>query len=476
MKYWIVFIFCLAVVIPAFAQQDEVAALWEKFKYAETDTAKARLLDDLCAYYSYTDIDSAFILNKEASALARKHRHKDLESLTRQTLSGLYVQIGASQAAFEIQLELLEEATANNNLSFQQWLCNSISMNYLVNLGDLENGKRYAYKSMTIPGWEKQKMYCASTFLNLGDVYTRLSEFDSARHYLNKAYDLAKNLFGDVDNEFTTMIENNFGNLYLKMNEPEMALIYYQKCLPFALKTNYIDVLCESGMGMAKIYQKQQMQDSVLFYVNRSLAVAKQAKYLAYMLQSSNFLAEYYRETNQLDSAVKYFSFSSAVRDSLLDSEKVNKIKALELAQQSRAQKREQEEAEALEERRVNIHYAILLIGVVSFLMLALLLSRSFVVHHNFVRFLGVLSLLLVFEFINLYLHPLLDKLTGHSPIIMLLIMTGIASLLIPLHHKLEHWITHILVEKNKKIRLAQAKKVIQELESDQAASGNALE
>jgi hypothetical protein len=36
----------------------------------------------------------------------------------------------------------------------------------------------------------------------------------------------------------------------------------------------------------------------------------------------------------------------------------------------------------------------------------------------------------------------------------------------VPLHHKLEHWATTKLVEKNKQIRLAEAKKTIQELES----------
>ncbi|MFM9007994.1 MAG: hypothetical protein ACKORE_05365 [Bacteroidota bacterium] len=138
----------------------------------------------------------------------------------------------------------------------------------------------------------------------------------------------------------------------------------------------------------------------------------------------------------------------------------------MELQQMFREQERQQDEEKVMEDRRVNIQYAILLIGIESLLLIALLLSRSFIVHHNCVRFLGVLSLLLVFEFINLYLHPLLDDLTGHSPIAMLLIMTGIASLLIPLHHKLEHRIIHKLVEKNKKIRLAEAKKIIHELES----------
>jgi hypothetical protein len=49
----------------------------------------------------------------------------------------------------------------------------------------------------------------------------------------------------------------------------------------------------------------------------------------------------------------------------------------------------------------------------------------------------------------------------------MLLAMVCIAALLIPLHHKLEHWITHKMVEKNKKIRLAAAKKTIATLERE---------
>ncbi|HMK06259.1 MAG TPA: hypothetical protein VK476_01935, partial [Flavobacterium sp.] len=60
-----------------------------------------------------------------------------------------------------------------------------------------------------------------------------------------------------------------------------------------------------------------------------------------------------------------------------------------------------------------------------------------------------------------------LGNLTHHSPIWMLLCMVALASLLIPLHHKLEHFIKHRLTEKNKAIRLAAAKKTIEQLESE---------
>ncbi|MEO8734044.1 MAG: hypothetical protein ABI373_06920, partial [Flavobacteriales bacterium] len=70
------------------------------------------------------------------------------------------------------------------------------------------------------------------------------------------------------------------------------------------------------------------------------------------------------------------------------------------------------------------------------------------------------------FEFLNLLLHPLLDKVTDHSPLLMLLAMVCIAGLLIPLHHRMEHFITNMLVSKNNRVRLEAAKRTIEELEA----------
>jgi hypothetical protein len=47
----------------------------------------------------------------------------------------------------------------------------------------------------------------------------------------------------------------------------------------------------------------------------------------------------------------------------------------------------------------------------------------------------------------------------------MLLGMVCIAALIVPLHHRLEKWATIKVVEKNKQIRLAAAKKTIEKLE-----------
>jgi hypothetical protein len=86
-------------------------------------------------------------------------------------------------------------------------------------------------------------------------------------------------------------------------------------------------------------------------------------------------------------------------------------------------------------------------------------------VKEKFIRFFGILGLLAVFEFINLFIHPYLAHFTGHTPVLMLITLICIGAMLVPLHHKLEKWITSAVIRKNKAIRLAAAKKTIATLE-----------
>ena len=96
-----------------------------------------------------------------------------------------------------------------------------------------------------------------------------------------------------------------------------------------------------------------------------------------------------------------------------------------------------------------------------------LLLSRSFITNTKLIEYFGVVALLIVFEFLNLLLHPFLESVTHHSPVLMLLTLVCIAALLVPMHHKIEKWATKKLVEKNKQIRLAAAKRTVQQLDPE---------
>ena len=154
-----------------------------------------------------------------------------------------------------------------------------------------------------------------------------------------------------------------------------------------------------------------------------------------------------------------------SLNDSISNKNNINKVEALAFAEKIRLIEEESKLAGEAHQRRQNIQFAIIAFGIISFFILFLLLSRRIITNTRLIEFLGVIALLIVFEFINLLLHPILEKITSHSPLIMLLILVCIATLLVPIHHRLEKWAKHILVEKNKKIRLAAAKRTIEKLE-----------
>jgi hypothetical protein len=60
----------------------------------------------------------------------------------------------------------------------------------------------------------------------------------------------------------------------------------------------------------------------------------------------------------------------------------------------------------------------------------------------------GLLGLLLLFEFISLFIHPHIADYTNHSPILMLLILVAIAALLVPAHHRLQKFVINKLAHK----------------------------
>lgn len=48
---------------------------------------------------------------------------------------------------------------------------------------------------------------------------------------------------------------------------------------------------------------------------------------------------------------------------------------------------------------------------------------------------------MILFEYLTLLLHPYVAEITHHTPVYELIIFVCIAALLIPTHHRIEHWL-----------------------------------
>ena len=271
----------------------------------------------------------------------------------------------------------------------------------------------------------KKSNYIMYGYIQNATAYSQLGETDLAEVYFKKAHALSDSIA-----------------------TPLMTLIFNNFYIPYLLATNQFDKARHQAFQLLNTGKQ----------MDRSLS----------KLNAAGYLSQVYNKLHQPDSAYYYLSMESSLKDSVFNQTNINKIQSLAFNEQIRKIDEEAKQATTEEQRRLNLQYALIALGIITLISLYLLLSRSFITNTKLIEFFGVVALLIVFEFLNLLLHPFLERVTHHSPILMLLALVCIAALLVPLHHKVEKWATAKLVEKNKQIRLAAAKKTIEQLENKQ--------
>lgn len=288
--------------------------------------------------------------------------------------------------------------------------------------------------------------------------------FDSATTFTQQSYNLGYQ--GNYSRQIGNAL-NLMGEIYSATEQNTLALEYYRKSIPYLTKAESYGSLCEAYLGMGNLFSKMKKNDSTIFYAKKSLVIATEKGFTLRIRDAGRFLTSYYRIINKADSAFFYLDITKVANDSLFSQQKQKQFQTLAFDEKLRQNEIAAAELKTKEERKSNLQYAAIVVGLISFIILFFLLSRSIIVKERFIKFFGIVGLLAVFEFINLYIHPYLDRITNHSPFLMLAILICIGALLVPLHHRLEKWITKIMVEKNKKIRLAAAKKTIEQLEGE---------
>ncbi len=376
---------------------------------------------------------------------------------------------------------------------------------YLDNKTDTKPEIEYFLKALRIA---EEKYPNSKKFLywGLAAAYRDIPDYKAAIKYLSMALALYK------ANSSTSA--SSYGNLYLffsasylDLGQVDSAFYFVQLATPYVFKINSKQAELRLYTETARVYEALGKEAIAVEYYKRSIDTSVNRKqgfgdalafamYSAFLLKKGFFaeaktngligleiarksqakkpflqiagsLRQVYEGLRRPDSAYYFAKLELAYRDSLFNSQKLSDVQNITFSEQVRESEETIKESEAALERKQNLQYAAIALGLVIFVVAFLFFSHTIIANQKLIHFLGVLSLLVLFEFINLLLHPYVGDLTHHSPVFMLLFMVCLAALLIPLHHRLEHWITHKMVEKNKHIRLASAKKTIAELEGN---------
>lgn len=458
-------IFCVLFLCTAatiFSQQLP-GGLKAKYVLAKNSEEKGRILYSWLARPSM--VDSAGLSNViNILAYFKKVNDKEGADYAELYIAAAFTFRGDYSTAINMALPILSRFE-NRNDQYGIMLANhDISMAY-DGAKDKEKSLEYSKRSIKLAETVDPTHFLSIACNDIGVIYSTSGLPDSGLIYAQRAVNI------DTKNKDTLRISTSLSTLgenYMAAGELDIALpflrksFYYQSVV-LGQQNGYS--VAYSYNDFAQVFLGLKQFDSSIFYAQKAKLLSQTSGYKDQLLRAYEYLNQSFSKENQKDSLIKYLNLASIAKDSLYSTEKTRSLEAASFREQIRQQEFDAEKIKTDEERQQNIQFALIAFGIITFIVIFLLFSRSIVANEKLISFFGILGLLVVFEFINLLIHPWLASFTHHSPVLMLLALVLIASLLIPFHHKMEHWIKGKMIEKNKAIRLAAAKKTIEELE-----------
>jgi len=454
----ILFSFFFLVALTTQAQQYDVDSYRKNVQIAATPVLKWEALYQLNRYYLTTGkIDSCLFISQQMLPIAQQLKSDTLLAQTFNSMANAFL----SKSDFNFALEFYFKALALNKKN---------SSNLNSNIGGVYNGignygeaLKYLRKAQAAYNADSTTRRSNTwTFSYLSYAFNGLHQGDSALYYGQLALEENKK---KPESLVYPSIVFNIGRAHQQLGDNDLAEIYYKKSITFSDSIHNPLSLSFGTIYYSNLLMSQGNYTSAKNIAKYGLEAAIKGNFKNGIVNGAEVLRKVYNFLNKKDSAYYYADMQLAYKDSTASQQKLNEIQNTTFAKQLKDNQEQIEADLAKEEREQNIQYGLIAITLVTFMILFFLLSRSIIVNAKMIEYLGVLALLIVFEFINLLLHPILGKITHHSPAIMLLAMVCIAALLIPTHHYIEKWVTHKLVEKNKTIRLTAAKKIIEKLE-----------
>lgn len=402
-------------------------------------------------------------------------------------------------------IELLKTAQHQKDDALLAISYNWISAYFLITTGDNTTALEYCFKALPLAKKTNDKRRISSIYFDISVIYRYLQNYEEMLKYNLLGKDNLPEPTHPLYYYMLAQYQRNMATYFINVNKPDSTLHYAQALIETSKKAN-ASFLEFSGIHLTgAAFAAMGEKDLAEIYFNKALAVSETIKnnsgklgfnilYIPFLLKNNKYFeakkqadlllrlgnqtdnnnlmlagARYMRQifdsTKNIDSAYYFSKMEDDINAKIFGQDNINKIQAMAFDEQIRSLEEEAKQEDAEHQRKQNIQYALLALGIITFVILFLALSRRHITNTKVIRFLGVVALLVVFEFLNLLLHPFLERITYHNPLLMLLALVCIAALLVPLHHRLEQWATHKLVEKNKQLRLAAAKKTIQELE-----------
>jgi tetratricopeptide (TPR) repeat protein len=429
--------------LTVFAQKNKADSLQVLLAVEKKDSNKVTILWNMAvASYAYNP-DTALSYAQRALFLARKIKYTEGESRSLGIIANSFLKIGNYPKALEFYLDKLKIEEKRDNPRNLASVIMNIGIVYVYQ-EEFRKALPYYYKADSIIRTKNVEDLKFNIAINLGDLYNRLHNNDSAFLYFQKSLSIAKaqNEEGLIGSSMVGM-----GHIYAAAGNLLLSKIYYHEAIRHLLMANDEDIACEAALGLAKVFRTEGQSDSAQYYAHYMQAIAYNDGFISWQLEAANFLTAHFKSINNSDSALKYLELSQVLQDSISSKEKIRESQILSSNEQLRQAELAESLRRAKEERSQQLQLLFIGIFIPGLFLFTLFLSRR-KVRVKVIKAMGIISLLMLFEYLTLLLHPRVLELTNHTPVFEIMIFVLIAAILIPTHHRVEHWLIEKLTRK----------------------------
>lgn len=432
-------------VFTAQAQQQLPDSLHTDYAKQKSDTGRLKALWSIIDAYLDFRADSALLYGEESMALAKKIKSAKFESLTYKQIGDAYQILGDYPNALTFYLKRLEMDEKEND-AYKK----AVTLNSIGNVYQFEND----YDKSLVYMLQAEKISAGNHFDDLKNtIYVNLCDLYGKKGKLMEAFLYGKKGLIEAQKRKDTVLigisYNNIANVFAKGGQTDSALNYYQQGIPFLTISNTYHTLCESYIGIAQLMKKTKTIDSAIYYTKMAALLARDRNFNDSYLLSCNLLSHYFADANQLDSAYFFQSEAMLIKDSVFSDDKAKQLQLLTIKEEIRQKEIAEAAVKAAEERSHALQLLAIGLLIPVFFFISVMLSKR-KIKTRVIELTGILSLLMVFEYITLLVHPAVAHFTNDTPVYEIIILIAIAAILTPAHHRIEEWLINKLTLQKK--------------------------
>jgi tetratricopeptide (TPR) repeat protein len=435
---------CLCLSIIVYPQKQKADSLVNLLSSETIDSNRVKIMWQAADIMSTYDPQTALTLAQQATDLADAINYIEGKSRSIGIIANTHFKIGNYPKALEYNLLKLRIEEQNKNPRSLTSVLMNIGLVHAFQ-GEYRDALEYYSKADSVSNLYNVEDFRFHIALNMGDTYDRLNILDSAYLFYSNSKRVAEKT-GDGRNIGMALV--GLGHVYRKQKNYLLSLESYKESIPYVREAYDDDLLCEAHWGLALLYQQFNNIDSAKTHALAEYTIGKAGGFLSRQLESAKLLSGLYKSSKNIDSAFAYVSIEKELNDSVNSRNKIRESQILAMNEQIRQKTIEEERKKQDKERKNRLQLLFIGMFIPAFFLITLLVSRIRL-HIRAIKLLGILSLLFFFEYLTLLLHPTVAALTNHTPVIEILIFVGVAAILIPLHHKAEHWLIHKLLHRH---------------------------